>query len=160
MEYIYEIKSETAKKDHKRKPITFIKKGECHLCTSHHLDKDNYAKISYNFGKEYQSTTIMLHKFVFTDTYMDGMDKTKGKHVLHKCNNHSCINPEHLYLGEQKDHIPKLTGEQHGQSKLTEKEVLAIRKDIMTNNVKLGKKYGVSDVAIRKIKKRITWTHI
>ena len=59
-----------------------------------------------------------------------------GMLVLHKCDNPPCTNPDHLFLGTHQDNMDdmvtkerqsKLTGENHGRAKLTEKEVLEIR---------------------------------
>ncbi len=56
-----------------------------------------------------------------------------------------------------------LKGESNANSKLTEKDVMEIRKKyipIKYSSVKLSKEYGVSSRLIRKIIKRIAWNHI
>jgi len=57
-----------------------------------------------------------------------------GMVVRHRCDNPSCLNPEHLLLGSQADNIADMVargrqclGEANGMSKLTDKEVKAIR---------------------------------
>jgi len=155
-EYTYKNKSLKTR----QRPIKFIKKATCHICTSHAKDRDGYPKTSFNIGYK-QNGMILMHKFIYIDFYLNGENAIpKGNHVMHTCNNHDCINPEHLQLGTIHDHIPKLKGEQRKQSKLTEKDVLAIRAATDTTNLKLAKIYGVSDRAIGKIKNRESWTHI
>ncbi len=63
----------------------------------------------------------------------------KGKVVLHKCDNKWCINPEHLSIGTHKDNSEDMVvknrqakGEQTGNSKLKEKDVL--RNSTITRN--------------------------
>lgn len=54
-------------------------------------------------------------------------------------------------------------GEDHHLSRLTEEQVLAIRKEYVKGVVghkKLAKKYGVTSMTIHLIVNRITWKHI
>ena len=48
---------------------------------------------------------VSAHVFLGLDLYSD-------KYALHKCSNKNCYNPEHLYVGTQKDNIAdaKLVG--------------------------------------------------
>ncbi|GAG49732.1 unnamed protein product, partial [marine sediment metagenome] len=87
----------------------------------------------------------------------------EGMYVLHHCDNPACVNPRHLWLGTHLDNARdrnskgrQASGETHGQAKLTETEVLAIRKDKRSQRV-LGKLYSVSDVQIGRIKRGVRW---
>lgn len=95
----------------------------------------------------------------------------KGLCVLHRCDNRSCVNPFHLYIGSHKENTQDairrkraLIGEKNGSSKLTEKEVLQIRQeyDEMTikNQSALARKYSVSNSTIHAVIKRTQWKHI
>jgi len=91
-----------------------------------------------------------------------------GMCVLHKCDNPACVNPRHLFLGTRADNNrdrakkgrgnhPK--GEQHPRARLTERQVLRIRKN-SGSSARLALQYGVSKTTIRSIKARITWRHV
>lgn len=95
----------------------------------------------------------------------------KGLFVLHTCDNPSCVRPEHLWLGTQKQNMQdmlskgranKAIGENNGMVKLTEKEVLEIRckhaAGISKNQLEV--EYNVGRRCITKIIKNITWRHI
>ena len=82
-----------------------------------------------------------------------------GLHVLHKCDNRSCVNPSHLFVGKNQDNVNDAIKKGrffHGV-KLTEGEVMDIRKELENYHyglyVKLAKQYGVSQLAIRQIAK-------
>ena len=93
-----------------------------------------------------------------------------GLHVLHKCDNPSCVNPSHLWLGSIADNnndslkkgrrtIPHLYGENHGSAKLTNQDVLMIR-ELRGKGIEakcLSLLYGVSDTHIRRIVRRANW---
>jgi hypothetical protein len=83
--------------------------------------------------------------------------------VLHKCGNRKCCNPDHLYDGTYQDnrrdsevHGTAPLGSRHGQSKLTEKQVLAIRRDLRRHWV-IADQYGVARTTVTRIKSGATW---
>jgi hypothetical protein len=90
--------------------------------------------------------------------------------ILHHCDNPKCVNPEHLFIGDQsanaKDAVSKnrwgkrgCVGEAHGKAKLTEKDVRAIRKSTLSANA-LAERFEVTKSTIQHVLKRRTWTHI
>jgi hypothetical protein len=81
--------------------------------------------------------------------------------VLHRCNNTSCVNPNHLYLGgaseNMKDRVRDLN--QHS-AKLTENEVRGIRGALILTKIPqhtLAYMFGVSDGTISEIKHNKRW---
>ena len=90
--------------------------------------------------------------------------------VLHKCDNPSCVRPEHLYLGTATDNARDMVdrnrtnnhiGEDHAGAKLTKKAVLEIRS--LRGKVScryLAEKYGVGRAYISDLQARKTWKHI
>jgi hypothetical protein len=98
----------------------------------------------------------------------------KGLHCLHKCDNPGCVRPDHLFLGTQLDNVRDMdkkqrrisspqAGQKNGKSKLTEKKVIAIRKEYKKGKISqlfLANKYGVCQSTIDLIVRKITWKHI
>jgi hypothetical protein len=88
------------------------------------------------------------------------------KHVLHTCDNPSCVNPQHLRLGTHDENMKDATakrrnayGKRHGRRKLTEEEVLAIRASDGTHAA-IAARYGVAPSAITRIRQRVLWRHL
>ena len=103
--------------------------------------------------------------------------------VCHTCDNPSCCNFDHLWLGTNDDNMldkmkkgrgnapsgdrhgsrlhPELLarGESHGRSKLTEADIPIIRTDTRTLHV-IAAEYGVAFTLIHKIKRRKLWKHV
>lgn len=79
--------------------------------------------------------------------------------VRHKCDNPSCVNPEHLELGTQLDNMqdckkrgrmsmpPVARGKDNHKTKLTEEQVAFIVKSDKSNR-ELAEMFGVSQTAI------------
>ncbi len=97
-----------------------------------------------------------------------------GLFVLHTCDNPSCVNPEHLFLGNAMDNcLDKMKknrykrgiifGEKIGLSKLKEEDIKEIRKRYQNGNVSqrsLAKTFGVRFQTIGAVVRNETWTHI
>ena len=95
--------------------------------------------------------------------------------VLHHCDNPSCVNPRHLWLGTRTDNnadrdskgrqnreIPWLleyVGEKHSKVKLTEKQVMEIRERhrLGTGLKELSIQFGMSYTGIGNIVHRRIW---
>jgi len=111
-----------------------------------------------------------LHRFV---AKLAHGNPAPNQIAMHSCNHRPCINPEHLSWGTQSEnlkyavilgrhYVSGVKGESCGRSKLSEAEVLAIRKSFSPkmNSVALAKKYNVSKSNIMSIVKRKSWKHI
>lgn len=94
-----------------------------------------------------------------------------GLFVCHKCDNPPCVNPNHLFLGTNQDNIkdmfakgrfPDHKGENHPGAKLTEHDVLEIRRlrESGYSMNKLAKMFSVDVTNINLIVKRRHWVHI
>lgn len=90
--------------------------------------------------------------------------------VCHHCDNPACCKPEHLFLGTQadnvqdcinkgRDHKARVSGSKNHAAKLTEKDVRAIRRSKLTGK-QLAIKYGVSDMIISLVRRRLRWQHV
>jgi hypothetical protein len=91
-------------------------------------------------------------------------------YVCHTCDNPSCVRPEHLFLGTHNDNMQDrdtkgrtLKGNQNGNAKLTEQQVLEIRNLYVTTKIsykQLALRYNVSEYPISQIINRKLWKHI
>ena len=89
----------------------------------------------------------------------------KGKLVLHKCNNKRCVNPHHMYLGNQCDNLKDLkdTGFVPMSRRLTSDQVVNTRKDYTTGRFRcadLGRKYNILGSNVGAIVRRKTYREI
>lgn len=98
----------------------------------------------------------------------------EGMVVCHTCDNPSCVNPHHLFLGSQRDNVRDMmskgrqsdtakSGESNLSAKLTAPQVVAIRELYASkehSQSDLATMFGVTRQQISLIVNRKNWTHI
>jgi hypothetical protein len=123
----------------------------------HDCDGKGYGRISYrNSRYSAHRMSWMIHHGAIEP----------GLNVLHKCDVTFCVNPDHLFLGTQKDNMGDCArkkrhqfGERSGASVLTDEMAQGIHsahgkyKDIAA-------RFGISKYAVKDIKKRNRWRHL
>jgi len=112
-----------------------------------------------------QGKMIGVHRLVYS---MSKGEIPSGMLVCHSCDTPACVNPEHLFLGSDKDNSDdkvskgrqaRCPGELNGRAKLTAEQVLRIRNDNRLLK-EIAADYGVTLSVISHIKTRRSWKHI
>lgn len=129
---------------------------------------------------KYQGKQLLAHRVSY-ELHIGAIPK--DSFVLHRCDNATCANPDHLFLGThdenmadkvQKDRQARgvgitgnrnsASGERHGRALLTTNDVLEIRRISSIGHrygrAELASRYGVSEATIKAIKSRKIWKNI
>ena len=87
--------------------------------------------------------------------------------AAHWCGNSACVSPRHLRWATHREneadksrHGTRARGSQHGRSKLSEADVLAIRSQPNRQSKELAAEFGVTSSMICIIRRRGGWKHI
>jgi HNH endonuclease len=125
------------------------------------------AKLKTGYGALHDDmgTIVRAHRFAYQ--LLKG-PITRGRFVLHSCDNRLCVNPDHLRLGTQTDNMQEASernripqGERHHQAKLTESQVLEIRSLARTMKQKdIAKQFHISRAIVCQIISRQIWKHL
>lgn len=116
----------------------------------------------------YEGKTILAHRAA----YIVHIGKIPdGLFVLHKCDVPSCINPQHLFLGTQKDNIHDMISKGRGRlgynsewySKFCADDIRRFRAMYASGKYTingLAKKVGITSGGMWKIIRRKTWKEL
>jgi hypothetical protein len=92
-----------------------------------------------------------------------------GLHVLHKCDNPACVNPDHLFCGTHAENMRDKAlkkraqgahrGVEHHLAKLTPQKVALIRQDPRPNS-EIARELGVSPKTVYDVRARKSWAYL
>jgi hypothetical protein len=136
----------------------------------------NVARNGYGYFDDRRRTTS-AHRYAWQLTQGD---IPHGLDVCHTCDNPPCVNPDHLFLGTQKDNAQDMkqkgrstVGERSGTAKLTEVQVREIRALYVgrqrtkghgryspISQAALARRFGVDRATIQFVVARKTWKHL
>jgi hypothetical protein len=124
-----------------------------------------YGKISAKTNGKWRP--ILAHRLSYELAYGTIPDNL---FVCHHCDNPTCVRPDHLFLGTNKDNIQDMVAKGRQQrgakvtaSKMTEAQVTEIRQRYAAEGITktaLAREYGIGKPAIGDILNRVTWKHI
>ena len=149
------MKSPTARLLSKRR----ITAAGCWEYTGQKRNSDGYGELSVGGHKE------MTHRVAFR-LYIGSIPP--GYYVCHSCDNPSCFNPEHLFLGSAADNArdrelkgrrKARNGEAHPMAKLGAEDVHQIRTCGLPAST-VARQYGVTRQMIWRIRSRRNWRYV
>lgn len=138
--------------------------GDCWVWTGSQLPSGyGLAKVKIN-GKWH---TVYAHRFAWE---RERGPIPKGMFVLHRCDNPSCVNPKHLFLGTARDNSRDMVAkgrhrpfcaarEGNPNAKLTASEIEEIRAAVARGNrqVDVAEVFGVVQSHVSRIVRREQW---
>jgi hypothetical protein len=130
------------------------------------VSSTGYAKFTFRNGPKQKSITVSAHRFSWE---IHNGPISPGLCICHTCDNRTCANPNHLFLGSYSDNIKDaikkgrmLVGEKNHNSKLTESEVkeVIIRRRSGETIASIASSFGVVTGTIKHIIHGRNWRHI
>lgn len=115
-----------------------------------------------DFGLE--GKVVSAHRFSY-ELYVDSIPE--GMFVCHKCDNPSCVNPDHLFVGSPLDNTQDMIkkgrakhsapkGEAHGMAKITAEIARGIREAPGLHR-EIAAQFGVNKATVSAIKTGRQW---
>ena len=131
------------------------------------------SKTGFGHGRFYNGVKVVgAHRFSWA--LENGFENLKaGFHICHKCNNPSCVNPDHLYQGTPQQNADDCTaagrwkgplGEKNSNARLTVDSVRYILQHAkLKDNISQAEcmiKFNVSQMCIQEVLIRRNWKHV
>jgi hypothetical protein len=129
--------------------------------------KKGYGIFGIGSRKDNTRSRKLAHRVAYFIAYGAIPD---GMFVCHKCDNPSCCNPDHLFLGTPKDNVQdmigksrnvtiSLKGEENPNAKFSNEDVIEISSGVLSFN-EAKSRYGISKSHFYRLRSGNSWKHI
>ncbi len=148
--------------------VNITSPSECHEWEGE-FTPNSYGCFRFMIGGQMYRYTAHRASYMLTNN----IEPPRHLYVCHKCDNRSCVNPSHLFLGTAFDNNEDMAmkgrrrecrGENRPTSKLTDNQVRQIKIILKQSNRPtyriIGKQFGVSAGTIYYIDKGRNWSHV
>lgn len=122
-----------------------------------------YGKI----GNGTRASALYAHRLSWA--WANGRPVPDGLFVCHRCDVRNCVNPDHLFVGTQRENMDDMLakgreqhGENHAFARLTSDAVREIRRRLAAGEQRssVAGAFGITRVHLHKIEHRILWKHV
>ncbi len=148
--------------DHEERFFKYVIKSEGCWIWSGCKDKKGYGQFNL------KNKTMFSHRFSYELKYGKIPEKMC---VCHKCDTPSCVNPDHLFLGTNKENLRDMIskgrkivrkGVEKNNSKMNDEKVKKMRELYDNGNtvLQLSKLFQISESSTYYICKRKSWKHV
>ncbi len=133
-----------------------------------HVKRNGRLMLGYGVIK-YMNKSCLAHRVSYQA--FNG-DIPKEMLVCHKCDRPDCVNPEHLFVGTQKDNMQDCSrkgrapcGIKHPKSKLTDDAIKTIRSEYVPfsrehGGAALARRFNVDESLVSEIINRKRWRNV
>lgn len=140
-------------------------------CIEWFMGKNSNGYGIFNIGGRKNHRQVLAHRMIYE---ISRGPIPRGMLVCHRCDNPPCVNPEHLFLGTSRDNtldawnkgrlpqIPPMPGELNPKAKLTEEQVIEIRRLYASGVFQktIGAMFGIKQITVSNITTRKHWKFI
>ena len=149
-----------------------VKKEDCGCWSwTGFVGTSGYGEMGIN-GKKVRAHRVAYELYVGPIEELPDADY-RGTCVMHKCDNRTCVNPDHLVLGTHADNMADkmvkgrfvsrpLLGEKHQNAKLKADDIYLIRSlnYVGAGLQQIAELFGVSRGTVHKVLIGNTWAHV
>ncbi len=115
-----------------------------------------WSMVNTGYGKMWDGSKLVLaHRWYYEQKYGP---IPEGKYLCHTCDVRACVNPDHVFVGTQKDNVQDMIkkGRDNNPRKLSDSDVRKIRKRLSSgeSQTSISRSYDITQSTVSAINTR------